>query len=305
MAETERVFPEKLVIITDRAAYHLTITPFRHPYTNILEHYTIGLGSRKEKCVQLNTPSIESGKKEGDLIWVKKSPECFLDSKKDSSLLTQHTLLLGLTIARDINPTCTRYKFNDCSKFPCKLPDGKEDYVSMKAFYIAFHGGTWYETQFGARLTKKHELYEKLKLNMYDPSKKPSTYNFGNVSLNEILMPIYSSTNTWNEFFQAIQDKFGDKKCSVIYPWIVNTMNTDIFDEEYIFEKPNWYIEMKDNDKTPLIPFKTYEDTMSGGSKTRKRKRRASYYNIPPIYFRDIPRIQAFDYYKFLGISKK
>ena len=303
MATAERIFPEKLVITTDRASYHLTITTIPNRNTGAPEHYTIGLGSRKEKCVQLNIPSIESGKTEGTLIWVKKGPACFLDSKKDSNSLTPHTVQLAFTIARDINPNCLIYRFDDASKFPCRMPDNKEEIISLKPFYIAFHGGTWYETQFGARLTKNYELYERLKLNMYDPTKKPISYNFGNASLNEILTPIYSSTKTWGEFFQAIQKNFGDKKCSVVYPWIVNAMNIYIFELDFIFEQPSWYINLKDNDKTPLIPFKAYEDTMAGGSKTRKRKRRVSYYNLHPVYFRDIPRIQAFDYYKFLGIS--
>ena len=301
---SERIFPEKLVITTDKADYHLTITTIRDRNTNTPEHYTIGLGSRKEKCVQLNVPSIESGKTEGKLIWVKKGPACFLDSKKDSNSITPHTVNLAFTIARDINPNCLIYRLEDASKFPCKLPDGGTHTVSLKQFYIAFHGGTWYEQTFGARIEESvYELYERLKLNMYDSSKKPATYEFGNPSLNEILMPLYLSTKTWHEFFQAIQEKFGDKKCTIVYPWIVNAL-MQIFGIA-MYEHTNWYIDLKDNNKTPLIQFKAYEDTMRGGSKTRKRKRRVSYYNIPPVYFRDIPRIQSFDYYKFLGISKQ
>lgn len=303
MAAPERIFPEKLVITTDRASYHLTITTTPNRNTGVPEHYTIGLGSRKEKCVQLNIPSIESGATEGKLIWVKKGPACFLDSKKDSNSLTSHTVQLAFTIARDINPNCLIYRFDDASKFPCKLPDGGIHTVSLKQFYIAFHGGTWYEKTFGARIEESlYELYERLKLNMYDPSTKPPSYDFGNASLNEILLPLYLSTNTWHDFFQAIQEKFGDKKCTVVYPWIVDAL-LYIF-KIALYEHPKWYINLKDNDKTPLILFKAYEDTMAGGSKTRKQKRRVSYYNLHPVYFRDIPRIQAFDYYKFLGISK-
>jgi hypothetical protein len=41
MATAERIFPEKLVITTDRASYHLTIRTARNRNTGVPEHYTI------------------------------------------------------------------------------------------------------------------------------------------------------------------------------------------------------------------------------------------------------------------------
>jgi hypothetical protein len=304
MAETDRVFPEKSVIITDRAAYHLTITPFRHPYTNVLEHYTIGLGSRKEKCIQMDIPSIESGRTEGKLIWVEKiGPICYLDAKKDNKQLSQFTIQLAFTIARDINPRCLRYNLEDASSFPCLLPNKETIVVPMKPFYIAFHGGTWYEIYFNARLSENHDLYERLKEGRYDPSKKPEEFSFINKDLEEILRPIYLATNNWGEFFQKIQENFGDKKCSVVYPWVMRAVIM-IFNKNKIFDDEDWYIDLKDNDKTPLIPFRTYEDTQKGGSKTRKWKRIPNVFNINAVYSPHIRKIQKFNYYKFLEIKK-
>ena len=304
MAAPERIFPEKLVITTDRASYHLTITTTRNRNTGAPEHYTIGLGSRKEKCVQLNIPSIESGKTEGILIWVERiGPICYLDAKKDEKGLSQYTIQLAFTIARDINPYCLRYKLDDASSFTCKLPDTSSIVVPLKPFYIAFHGGTWYETYFGAKLVENHDLYERLKVGRYDPSKKPTEFPFINNTLDEIIKPMYLTAKNWDEFFKAIQEKFGDKKCAIVYPWVMKAVKM-IFNNNKIFDEEEWYIDLKDNDKTPLIPFRTYEDMMTGGSKTRKRKRNAKVFNVPAVYSPHIRKIQAFDYYKFLGLER-
>jgi hypothetical protein len=164
------------------------------------------------------------GRKEGTLNWISKTiPECYLDAK-DITQLSQHNIQLAFTIGRDINPACTRYLLDDCSSFPCSLPNGKKHVVPMKPFYIAFHGSTWYEYYFGAKLVYNHEQYERCKLNLYDSSKKPATFSFKHADLDELLQPLYASTATWWEFFQAIQLRFGDKKCAAVYPWLTDAM---------------------------------------------------------------------------------
>jgi hypothetical protein len=303
MAE-RRTFPTKTVIVTDKATLHVTIEPFKDRNTNNVEHYSVSIGSRKSKCIHITVPGGTSG--EGTLSWVSKMvPECYLTAN-DTSKLSQHIVNLAFTIARDINPSCTRYRLDDCSSFPCKLPNGTEYAMPMKQFHIAFHGGTWYECYFGAKLLHSHEIYERGKLNLYNSSKKPAKFSFNHRDLEEILRPLYTSTSTWWEFFQAIQTKYGDKKCSVIYPWINNAMYA-IF-ESAIIEDKRWYVDFVENEravKTPLIPFRSYEDVKGGRRITRKQTNKKTYtpyytYKLPPMFPYNYFVVQAMDYRTFL-----
>jgi hypothetical protein len=246
----------------------------------------------------MSVPSIESGKKEGTIMWIEKvGPVCYLTSN-DVKNLSQHAVNLAFTIARDINPLCLRYELDDLSSFKCVLPDGHRPVVSMKPFHIAFHGATWYEQYFGAKLVKGHSLYKRLKLNLYDSSKKPATFSFKHKELDEDLAPLYASAHTWNDFFQAIHAKYGDKKCTAVYPWIMSAM-LHIFDNNNIFENPKWYIDLRENAeevKTPAIPFRSYEDTLTGG--TRKHKKTEC--NLPPVYGYNPMKLQLMKFRKFL-----
>jgi hypothetical protein len=139
-----KTFPKSAIIKTEKAIFHISITPFTNRDTNEIDNYTVNIGSKNNKCVQLNVPAINTKRKEGKFIWAEKiGPVCYLTSK-DNRGLTQYTINLAFTIARDINPECTRYIFEDCSSFYCELPDKSKVCVSMKMFHIAFHGATWY-----------------------------------------------------------------------------------------------------------------------------------------------------------------
>jgi hypothetical protein len=117
---------------------------------------------------------------------------------------------------------------------------------------------------------------------------------------------LYTSTSTWWEFFQAIQTKYGDKKCSVIYPWINNAMY-EIF-ESAIIEDKRWYVDFVENEravKTPLIPFRSYEDVKGGRRITRKQTNKKTYthyytYKLPPMFPYNYFVVQAMDYRTFL-----
>ena len=152
MSATPRTFPSRAIITTEKAAFHMTIQPVKNWITKELEAYKVGIGTRKKKQLFITVPMSESSKTEGTFMWIEETgPVCTFDPEKDSKSLSKHILQLGFTIARDINPACLRYTFDDCSVFSCTLPGRIEEGVSMKVFHIAFFGGTWYEIHFGAR----------------------------------------------------------------------------------------------------------------------------------------------------------
>ena len=293
-------YPEQVIIKTDGGIFNLKINPQRNRDTQIIESYFISLGSKTNKCVQLSVPTIESTKKTGTLSWVKADEDCSLEKYIEKGL-ARHMVLLGLTLARDINPLLERINFDDTSSFTCELPDNKEYKIPMKQFHIAFHGATWYEYYFDAKLDDDYDRYCTYKKNLYNPDKKPKYFYFRNDMLQEELEPLYNSSNSWSEFFGAIDKKYGKKKCGVVYPWLTSAINI-IFENKKIFENADWYIDLKENaskNKTALIPFKSYEPKQGGKKQTRKRKYKFTG-NVPYYYYVDIPEVDKMNYKKFL-----
>lgn len=210
-------------------------------------------------------------------------------------------VLLALTLARDINPLLERIDLEDMSAFTCELPNNKEYKLPMKQFHIAFHGATWYEYYFDAKLNEKYDQdrYLKLKQNLYNPDKKPKYFDFKNEYLQEELEILYNNSKTWSEFFNAIDKKYKKKKCSVVYPWLISAMSV-IFEKQNMFANVGWYIDLKENAavKTAPIQFKSYDIKNGGKRQTRKRYRYK--YSIPSFYYINIPEVGRMNYAKFL-----
>jgi hypothetical protein len=288
------------IIKTNYGIFNLKISLHSDRNTEEPISFVINLGTKEKQCVQINVPSKESNETEAYLMWVEADERCSLERYIERGL-AQHMTLLDLTLARNINKNIKTVYFRDTSSFECELPDGTEKNVPMKTFHIAFHGSTWYEYYFGAKLKRDYNKYCELKQNLYNPASKPKTYDFINQQLQQELDPLFESTNTWNEFFQAIAKKYDKKKCTVIYPWILYAM-TDIF-KCNIFEDTEWYIEFKDNPKTPLIDYNGYEVPahLKGGRRKTIKKRRARRFTFSRTHmFPHIRKIQGWNYLKFL-----
>lgn len=292
--------PSELNVRTRNGTFNVKITPFQDRDTNKIESYTISLGGQKDKCVQILVPTEEG--KEGKLIWVESNGTCYLELTSKNKLM-QHLIHLGFTLARKINPLCHRYVFDDCSSFPCELPNGKKYTVSMKPFHIAFHGETWYEKYFGAKLVRGQEEYERGKRNLYDSAKKPKTFDFVNPELQELLTPIYNSTTTWYAFFEEISENYGSKKCSIVYPWIVSAL-IHVFDGSNIFEHIKWYLDLSENKAAEKTPMIEYRSITRGGRKTRKYRRKTNENMtppIPPVYIMNIPMVKELRYIDYVS----
>jgi hypothetical protein len=273
------------------------------------ETFNINIGSKERFCVQLKVPSRESGQTEAYLMWVEAHEECSLEKYIEKGLAKQMTLL-GLTITRKINPNIKTVSFEDTSSFNCDLPNKIKKQVPMKAFHIAFHEATWYELNFDAQLKHDYERYCKLKKNMYKSENKPKRFDFINEDLQKELEPLYESTTNWYDFFKAIENKYGNKKCGVVYPWLTKAMY-EIF-KCNIYEDTHWYIDFKENEernKTPIIDF-NLEDMAEIGNKTiggktigskirnKTNKKRRFTYSRTHI-FPNIREIQKWNYLNF------
>lgn len=295
----------KYTIKTTSGKFIFKFVPTFDRNTNQLQSFNINLGSDNRFCVQLNVPSKESNKTDAHLMWVEAHEECSMEQYIKKGLAKQ-MVLLGLTLTRKLNPNIKTVSFEDTSAFKCKLPDDKEQQVPMKAFHIAFYEATWYEYYFGARLKTDYDKYCMEKKNMYKSENKPKRFDFINQELQDELEPLYEATSNWYDFFQAISKKYGDKKCTVIYPWISRAMG-EIF-TRYYYDSPKWYIDFKLNEeqnKTPLIDFDmTVISKLKGGKRTIKtlKNRRARRFTYTRTHmFPNIPEIQKFKYKDFLA----
>jgi hypothetical protein len=152
-------------------------------------------------------------------------------------------LCFALNIVKEIIPNPRNVIFNDMSIFRSKIPAGN-GIMPLPAFHIAFYDKTWYEYYFNAELFDKeaHNKYRLLIQNMYKKENKPEYINFGNERLEQLLMPLYKSSNNWKEFFQLINSKYHNK-CAMIYPWINNAMD-EIF-ENKLYYCWVWKIDLK------------------------------------------------------------
>ena len=265
--------------------------------TETLESILISIGSRNKKCVQIKVPSKETNETDAYLMWIESDEDCSLEKYIEKGL-AQHMLLLGLTLVRKLNSNIKTVSFEDTSSFLCKLPDNTKIRVPMKLFHIAFHESTWYEYYFNAKLKRNYNEYCKLKENMYNPEYKKKEFEFINQELDDILRPLYNSVTTWHDFFQLISEKYGNKKCSIIYSWISSALN-DIFDSN-IYEDTRWYIDLKENNKISMIDFKlNHVDKKGGSRKTLKNNKRKFTFSRTHI-FPNIPEIEKWNYKNFL-----
>ncbi len=294
------VYPKQQTIVSEGAVYRLHITQNTDRNTGHIVSYNLNLGGKARKCFNMVVPSIQSNGTEGFLSWVEAHDECsferFINTKS-----TQHMVLLGISIARSINPNLKTIQFDDVSNITCVFPDGREQKVPMKPFHLAFHQATWYEYYFDAKLVKDYDAYVALKANFKNPANKPPTFDFKHPELQSELDPIYQRTNTWEDFFSELSRTYKDKKCTVLYPWL-NSALYIIFENNAYFESIKWYIDLEENkkkNKTASVYFESYQVKQNGGRR-QTRKRRKIQMSERAYLYPNVPEVLGWKYKKFL-----
>ena len=294
-------YHKEQIIISNGGAFklHIVQTSDRNSGTPI--SYSIHLGANDRKCFNMRFPSPTSNGTEGYLSWVEAHDDCTFEKYIEKGI-AQHMIVLGLSIARSMNPKLKIIKFEDISNITCELPNGKEQKIPLKPFHIAFHHATWYEYYFDAKLEKDYEDYVRLKKNFNNHSNKPESFDFRNDELQQELEPLYKKTKTWGEFFNEISKLYCRNKCAMVYPWL-NSALYIIFENNPYFESIIWYISLEENkskNKTSPVYFEAYEvkNPSGGGRKTRRARKQTSYrtYLQPSV-----PDVLSWSYRRFLG----
>lgn len=264
-------------------------------------YMSVGGEGKQFRCVNISVPKKHSNTS-AIISYAESKDGCTIDGAKIKGDATRQMILLGITIARELSPHITHIDLDDMSHFYCKLPDEGVKKVPLHCFFFAFHGKTWYEEKFNA-IIKNEELrkkYEIAKMNMTDPSKKPSTFYFLNDSLNKILQPLFTQSITWRDFFDRIDIAFGKNKCVVVYPWLREVLSTYIFDNYLFIEGLKWTIVIND-ENTPTIRY--YQiNKKSGGSVNRKKSNDiSSFFHTYNEQLSFHPNMFDWDYTKLLS----
>jgi hypothetical protein len=142
---------------------------------------------------------------------------CEINDKIISGANTIIMVKLAFTIVKETAPHVKTIELEDNSAFTCYLDDGRSFGISLALYELAFHQTTWYERYFDAKLLSlaENEAYILAKAGFDLPKQKD--FDFQNKNLNQLLLPIYTKTNTWKEFFAEIYKI--DKKCRIMFPW--------------------------------------------------------------------------------------
>lgn len=218
----------------------------------------------KDWCVNI----VYKGPDESILQWLgTEDLQCTIDNIEIKGEKTRKMLYLATTIFRVLYRDVRYLHMVDSSVIKCTLPGGLKKPLSLKESHFLFHGKTYYEDKYGAfpRYESGKYIMIKYREGLHDPTKKPKKFSFTMPDLNEMLTPIYNSTDTWWDFFQEIQKKWGNKKCQIIYIWFRETL-AYIGDKNPIPEM--WTIDLH---TLPMIR-PTFRKVGSGVGRTRKRR---------------------------------
>jgi hypothetical protein len=237
-------------------------------------------GDRYRDCI-----NVALVKRDGVPIYAKiphleSEPECgvakFLDkTEKDS---TVDFICGSLQFIHHLYPSITRFEFMDDSKIECgiqnalKPPRKIAKPLSLAHLYIAKYGSSWYETKFNAKLINQthYAAYrDATKVLFQEHTMKYSEFKGENSLSDEqdrILEPLYNSSTTWIEFFNAVP-KESHCECFLLWlPFFINKLLKDSFIQN------TWYIDIETMPKTDMVII---TPNAKGGRRTRKSLRQS------------------------------
>ena len=204
-------------------------------------------------------------------------PECSLGAFLEKGSGTEHIIKTSIRYAHNDVPSVTKFLFDDDSHIDCvekdmgKAPPRKPTRpLNLAFFYIAYHGKTWYEARFNAKMVddNKYRKYKESLGFLTDPARKVTFMQFLEIigisleseSQVKSLETYYKKGTTYRDFFEAVEKK---NRCAVLYGWL----NT--FMEHYIgatFSDKGWFIDVETMDQG--------ESQQGGGTTSRIMKYR-------------------------------
>ena len=239
--------------------------------------HTYKIGGDYEDCINISYIYENNKPLQAKIPHLLYEPECavgsFLEKGSGTELIIKAALLYAYN---DVN-TIPFFQFDDNSHIDCveknmaKSPPRKSiKPVNLAFFYIAYHGKTWYEARFNAKMInlEKYRKYKNSLKFLTDPSQKPAFTEFlkiirGSLETTDnldILEGYYNRASTYREFFENIPKT---KRCDILYEWLTTFMKYYIGST---FSDKEWYIDVNN--------MNNLNEVQSGGSLSRSVKYR-------------------------------
>lgn len=241
--------------------------------SNILVHNnkiicrTYKIGGDYLDCVNISYTYHDNKPVSAKLPHLLYEPECTVGSSLEKGSGTEIMIKFAIQYAYNNVPSISKFEFDDDSHIDCiekdmkKTPPRKPTKpVNLAYFYIAYHGMTWYEARFNAKMidSEKYKAYKKSLLFLIDPKQKLPFIEFIQIiggsftssSSSELITELekyYTPAKTYREFFQNIPPI---KRCHILYGWLTTFM------EHYIrstFSDKGWYINILDMETKPIL----------------------------------------------------
>ena len=244
--------------------YKFKITRNIQDYNGKIISHTYKIGGDYPDCVNISYTYHDNKPIRAKLPHLLYEPECAVGSSLEKGSGTELMIKYAIQYAYKDVPSIPIFEFDDDSHIDCveknmaKPPPRKPTKpVNLAYFYIAYHGMTWYEARFNAKMkdSERYKAYQNSLTFLIDPKQKLPFIRFieiigGSFSSTERITELekyYIPATTYREFFQNIPPI---KRCDMLYGWI----NT--FMEHYIrsiFSDKGWYINILDMESKPIL----------------------------------------------------
>ena len=266
--------------------YKFKITRNIQDYNGKIISHTYKIGGDYPDCVNISYTYHDNKPIRAKLPHLLYEPECAVGSSLEKGSGTELMIKYAIQYAYKDVPSIPIFEFDDDSHIDSlfhlndETATGSEEFVipqsdcveknmakppprkptkpvNLAYFYIAYHGMTWYEARFNAKMkdSERYKAYQNSLTFLIDPKQKLPFIRFieiigGSFSSTERITELekyYIPATTYREFFQNIPPI---KRCDMLYGWI----NT--FMEHYIrsiFSDKGWYINILDMESKPIL----------------------------------------------------
>jgi len=257
--------------IINSGKYKFKITTNIQLYEDRITCHTYKVGGDYADCINISYKYNNNIPVKAMIPHLLYEPECavgmFLERGSGTELMIKTAILYAYNHVKSI----PLFEFEDDSNIDCveknmklEVPRKLTKPLNLAFYHIAYHGTTWYEARFNAKMidSEKFKRYRKSLEFLTDPGQKPEFKFFLEIIENKhakdspqlkMLEKYYNKGVTYRKFFEAIPK---DDRCDILYEWL------ETFMKYYIdYDNKNWYIDARKMNSYTL---------QSGGSLSKK-----------------------------------
>ena len=232
--------------------YNFKLTTNIQLYEDRITSHTYKLGGRYGDCINISYKYKDNIPIKAMLPHLLYEPECAVGTFLEKGSGTEHMIKTAILYAYNDIKSIPIFEFEDDSNIDCATqsppPRKLTKPLNLAFFHIAYHGTTWYEARFNAKMLdpEKHKKYKKSLEFLTDPAKKPEFKFFLEIIENKHpegsselknLEKYYNKSLTYRKFFEAIPK---EERCNILYEWLDTFMNHYIF-----YDNRGWYIDAR------------------------------------------------------------